>query len=122
MHRRGELDALSSVRISLVSSPFPEASTHTQLSGLPVLRICGSPFSRSILATWYCVALAAAIKRPRLFIHRASLLRPPIPLYTVRNIDSGPSSYRLAECNDCECCRLQMKLQLFEPRRFLISL
>ena len=30
-----ELDALSSVRISLVSSPFPEASTHTQLSGCP---------------------------------------------------------------------------------------
>ena len=46
MHRRGELDALSSVRISLVSSPFPEASTHTQLSGLP--------FCASMAALFFC--------------------------------------------------------------------
>ena len=40
MHRRGELDALSSVGICWLLSPFPRQH---DLSGLPVLRICGSP-------------------------------------------------------------------------------
>jgi len=40
MHRRGELDARSSVGICWLLSPFPH---QYDLSGLPVLRICGRP-------------------------------------------------------------------------------
>ena len=92
MHRRGELDALSSVGICWLLSPFPRQHN---LSGLPVLRICGSPFFTLYIG--YMVLRSSRgrpLNAPAAFIHPCQPAAVAIPLYTVRNIDSGAGPYR----------------------------